>query len=65
MMAENRKTTMGHTTRKYLEQSRTVILPTALTLKLDNMIALLISMNVENKIENRNPVKLENGFYHY
>lgn len=54
MMAENRKTTMGHITQEHLEQSRIVIPPRFLTLELDKIIAPLIKKKVANEIENRN-----------
>lgn len=54
MMAENRKTTMGHITQEHLEQSRIVIPPRSLTLELDKIIAPLIKKKVANEIENRN-----------
>lgn len=51
MMAENRKTTMGHITQEHLEQSRIAIPPKSLTLKLDKILAPLIDMKVANEIE--------------
>lgn len=51
MMAENRKTTMGHITQEHLEQSRIAIPPKLLTLKLDKILAPLIDMKVSIEIE--------------
>lgn len=53
MMAENRKTTMGHITQEHLQQSRITIPPKDLILKLEKMISPIfdkkININVENK----------------
>ena len=52
MMAENRKTTMGHITQEHLQQSRIAIPPKALTQELDKIIAPLFEMKIKNDIEN-------------
>ena len=53
MMAENRKTTMGHITQEHLKQSRIVIPLKQLTLDLEKIIAPLFSKKVINEIENQ------------
>jgi len=53
MMAENRKTTMGHITQEHLKQSRIVIPPKELTLNLDKIIAPLFMKKINNEIENQ------------
>jgi len=53
MMAENRKTTMGHITQEHLEQSRIALPPKKLTEKLEDIIAPIFTKIVNNKIENR------------
>ncbi len=53
MMAENRKTTMGHITQEHLKQSRIAIPPIQFTLNLENIIAPLFSKKVINEIENQ------------
>ena len=52
MMAENRKTTMGHITQEHLKQSRIVIPPLEKILILDEIIAPLIAKKIFNEIEN-------------
>jgi type I restriction enzyme S subunit len=58
MMAENRKTTMGHITQEHLKQSRIAIPPKELTLELDKIIAPLFSKKVINEIENQKLTEL-------
>jgi type I restriction enzyme S subunit len=53
MMAENRKTTMGHITQEHLKQSRIAIPPIQFTLNLEKIIAPLFSKKVINEIENQ------------
>ena len=54
MMAENRKTTMGHITQEHLQQSRIVISPKELTIELEKIIAPIFSKKMINEIENKN-----------
>jgi type I restriction enzyme S subunit len=58
MMAENRKTTMGHITQEHLKQSRIAIPPKQLTLALDKIITPLFSKKVINEIENQKLTEL-------
>mgnify|MGYP001167431356 CR=1 FL=1 len=51
MMAENRKTTMGHITQDHLKQSRIVLPPRELTEMLDIKISPLLNKMVHNQIE--------------
>jgi type I restriction enzyme S subunit len=53
MMAENRKTTMGHITQDHLEQSRIVLPPKELTETLETKIKPVLDNIVHNQIENR------------
>ena len=53
MMAENRKTTMGHITQEHLKQSRIVIPPKELTIELEKIIAPLFAKKINNEIENQ------------
>ncbi|MDO9050639.1 MAG: restriction endonuclease subunit S [Methylotenera sp.] len=53
MMAETRKTTMGHITLEHLQQSRIAIPPTALIMKLDEILAPIFSMKINNEVENQ------------
>jgi type I restriction enzyme, S subunit len=53
MMAENRKTTMGHITQEHLHQSRIVIPPRELTLQLERIISPIFDKIVNNKIQNQ------------
>lgn len=53
MMAENRKTTMGHITQEHLEQSRVVLPPKDLTLKLESVVEPLFSKKIIGEIENQ------------
>jgi type I restriction enzyme S subunit len=52
MMAENRKTTMGHITQEHLKQSRIVIPTIQQTLDLEEIIAPLYAKKVNNEVEN-------------
>jgi type I restriction enzyme S subunit len=58
MMAENRKTTMGHITQEHLKQSRIAIPPIQFTLELEKIIAPLFSKKVINEIENQKLTEL-------
>jgi type I restriction enzyme S subunit len=58
MMAENRKTTMGHITQEHLKQSRIVIPPKQFTIDLEKIIAPLFSKKVINEIENQRLTEL-------
>lgn len=53
MMAETRKTTMGHITQEHLQQSRIAIPPIALIMKLDEILAPIFAMKINNEIENQ------------
>lgn len=53
MMAENRKTTMGHITQEHLKQSRIAIPPKDLTIELEKVIAPLFAKKINNEIENQ------------
>lgn len=53
MMAENRKTTMGHITQEHLLQSRIVLPPKPLTLELEKIIAPLFKKKLNNELENQ------------
>lgn len=58
MMAENRKTTMGHITLDHLRQSRIIIPPKELTLELEKIIGPIISQKVGLEVENQKLVEL-------
>ncbi|HTB99718.1 MAG TPA: restriction endonuclease subunit S [Ferruginibacter sp.] len=60
MMAENRKTTMGHITQDHLEQSRIVLPPQKLTEILENIIKPFLEMSINNKVENHKLSELRN-----
>lgn len=53
MMAENRKTTMGHITQEHLKQSRIAIPRIELIIDLENIIAPILEKKVKNEIENQ------------
>lgn len=53
MMAETRKTTMGHITQEHLQQSRIAIPPIALIMKLDEILAPIFAMKINNEVENQ------------
>ncbi len=52
MMAENRKTTMGHITQEHLQQSRIALPPTDLTLKLEKITLPIFERKMKTEIEN-------------
>jgi type I restriction enzyme S subunit len=52
MMAENRKTTMGHITQDHLEQSRIVLPLKSLTLELEKIIDPILNSKIHNDLEN-------------
>jgi type I restriction enzyme, S subunit len=58
MMAENRKTTMGHITQEHLQQSRIAIPTTELTTDLEKIIAPIFSKKMNNEIENQKLTEL-------
>ena len=58
MMAENRKTTMGHITQEHLQQSRIAIPPKDLTLELEKIISPIFSKKMNNEIENQKLTEL-------
>ncbi len=53
MMAENRKTTMGHITQEHLQQSRIAIPPKYLTKELEKIIAPIFERKMINEMENQ------------
>jgi type I restriction enzyme S subunit len=53
MMAENRKTTMGHITQEHLQQSRIALPPKELTLKLEKIISPIFEKKMVNEIESQ------------
>lgn len=53
MMAENRKTTMGHITQEHLQQSRIVLPPIELTMKLEKKLFPIFERKMKVEIENR------------
>ncbi len=53
MMAENRKTTMGHITQEHLQQSRIAIPTEKLTLELEKIIAPIFKQKMVNEIQNQ------------
>lgn len=58
MMAENRKTTMGHITQEHLLQSRIAVPPKHLVDKLDDIISPIFDMKLSNEIENQKLIEL-------
>ncbi len=58
MMAEIRKTTMGHITQEHLRQSRIAIPPKELTEKLDKIINPILEKKINNDIENQKLAEL-------
>ena len=58
MMAENRKTTMGHITQEHLQQSRIIIPPTELTKVLEKTLAPIFLKKMNNEIENQKLTEL-------
>jgi len=59
MMAENRKTTMGHITQEHLQQSRIAIPPKQLMTDLEKIIAPIFSKKINNEIENQKLTELQ------
>ncbi len=58
MMAENRKTTMGHITQEHLQQSRIILPPKELTLQLEKVIEPIFEKKIVNEIESQNLTEL-------
>lgn len=58
MMAENRKTTMGHITQEHLQQSRIALPPKELTLKLEKIIVPILDKKIVNEIETQTLTEL-------
>lgn len=58
MMAENRKTTMGHITQDHLKQSRVVLPPKELTEELEKIIAPIFEKILVNKQESQTLTEL-------
>jgi type I restriction enzyme S subunit len=53
MMADNRRTTMGHITQDHLKQSRIVLVPTKLTEMLEEKISPILTAIINSQIENQ------------
>lgn len=60
MMAENRKTTMGHITQEHLQQSRIVIPPVELTIELEKHITPIFIGKINNEVQNQELSELRN-----
>lgn len=58
MMAENRKTTMGHITQDHLEQSRIVLPPNGLTQDLEKIMSPIFQKKITNDIESQQLAEL-------
>lgn len=58
MMAENRKTTMGHITQEHLKQSRIIIPPKEITLSLEKVLNPIIEKKIKCDIENQKLTEL-------
>ena len=58
MMAELRKTTMGHITQEHLKQSRIVIPPKKIINQLNRVINPILEKVNKNKIENQKLAEL-------
>ena len=58
MMAENRKTTMGHITQEHLKQSRIALPPKELTMELEKIIDPIFKRKMNNEIENQQLTEL-------
>jgi type I restriction enzyme, S subunit len=54
MMAENRKTTMGHITQEHLQQSRIIIPPINIVLSLSKILEPILEKKIINEVENQN-----------
>ena len=52
MMAEIRKTTMGHITQEHLQQSKVAVPPVALTMQLDKLISPILNKQIASQVEN-------------
>jgi type I restriction enzyme, S subunit len=53
MMAEIRKTTMGHITQEHLQQSKVAVPPVALTMQLDKLISPILNKQITSQVENQ------------
>ena len=53
MMADNRKTTMGHITQEHLMQSRIVLPTNEITEELEKIIAPIFEEKMNNEIQNQ------------
>lgn len=58
MMAENRKTTMGHITQEHLKQSMIIIPPKEITLSLEKVLNPIIEKKIKCDIENQKLAEL-------
>ena len=58
MMAENRKTTMGHITQEHLQQSRIILPKKEVALGLERLIAPLIVQIINNELQNQQLAEL-------
>ncbi len=58
MLAENRKTTMGHITQEHLQQSKILLPPPELIQNLDNQIKPFIDQKIRYEIENQKLAQL-------
>jgi type I restriction enzyme S subunit len=58
MMAQNRKTTMGHITREHLQQSRIILPPVEIADNLHKIVNSAIKKIIKNKVENNKFSKL-------
>ena len=58
MLAENRKTTMGHITIEHLQQAIVSVPPRELAERLDNVLSPILSQIVNRKAENKSLVEL-------
>ena len=58
MMAENRKTTMGHITQEHLKQSRISLPPVELAEKLEKIVAPIFEKIMVNKVESQTLTEL-------
>jgi type I restriction enzyme S subunit len=60
MMADLRKTTMGHITQEHLKQSKIVIPPIHLIIALDSKINIFIEKQILLQQQNQELAKLRN-----
>ena len=58
MMAETRKTTMGHITKDHLKQSNIVLPPKELTLALQNKLEPIFTKKLNNDLQNQQLTEL-------